>query len=246
MVEHMVSNFKIASFIVGVILSTVLPIYVLVKVRKEKGIMGNIVVGAIASLLVTLVKGLLVTLIAGILPTLLKADNLIINITLLFIFDLLGFLVVYWILTTKFKTESLTPSRAAATTLGYLLTFTWTNISTLMNFTIGGFAINEGNLVDYLNAEQIVLYTRAIVDTSAFHYLGFAIYIVFNWLLYTKLFQYTMAKKEDRPQVVIYAVLASFMMTLFSAKILPPVVLLVVILAVTLVMFKEFKAIEWN
>lgn len=240
MVKHMVSNIKIAIFAVGAILSAVVPIYILLKVRKKPGIMKPILTGAILSFVITLAKGLLVTLLAGIMPSLFTQSNVLSGIILLFGLEAASLLGVYWF-SMRFLKEDRDKLDGAGMALGYLLTFTWTNISTLINFVIGSFAINMGNLDEYLTPDQVQAYIDAIVHTSAVHYLAFALYIIFSWLVYSKLFTLSFNREADKKKIVGLVLLIATMTVLFSTKIMNPVALLAIIGIITLLFINDFK-----
>ena len=166
----MVSTFKLAVFMVNVIIAFTLPIVALVKVRRKESVMKFIIIGVVTSFLVTFLQNILLILGAGMFPDLYKQGNTYILTSLLVITQFLALFIVINLLKGKFFKQKMDQQMGLAMTLGYLLNFTFGQVMSHFNYFLAGFAINMGQLSEIFNQEQILYYTTNVVDRSELYY----------------------------------------------------------------------------
>lgn len=242
----MVSNFLISTFLVGAIISVVVPIYTLIKVRKSQGLIKNILMGALLSLASTLFYGFAISLLLVVFNFLQDPQLSVVLFILMLFLEVSVLSLVYWYFNTKIVKTPLDEKQAGAMTFGYMITFTWNNITMFLNLIVAGFALNAGNLSEYVSGDQLKVYENALQNTSPFHYLSLGFFVILNWVIFSRVFKLNMGVEKERNQVFMYLALYGILAGLISSQVLPAAFTAGLFLALTLSMTKDLRKKTWK
>ena len=242
----MVSNFLISTFLVGAIISVVVPIYTLIKVRKSQGLIKNILMGALLSLASTLFYGFAISLLLVVFNFLQDPQLSVVLFILMLFLEVSVLSLVYWYFNTKIVKTPLDEKQAGAMTFGYMITFTWNNITMFLNLIVAGFALNAGNLSEYVSGDQLKVYENALQNTSPFHYLSLAFFVILNWAIFSRVFKRNMNDPQERKEVFMYLGLYGVLAGLISSQVIPAPINAVGFLVLTLYMLKDLRQKSWK
>lgn len=246
MVIPMVSEIKIAVFMVGVILAFVMPIFAIVKVRKKERMMRYIMMGVICSFSVSMVYNLLVVFSVGVIPDLFKDQNNLVNFLILFTLEVISLFVVLNVFRTKFLKGPQDKMAGLALSIGYLVNFTIGQVMMNMNYFLASFAINQGQLDTIFEPAQVESYMNAVVGTSGLYYLANGIFIIVVWLIFTKLFSLNMGESKSRRMGFLTILLYSVVNVTLSIRLLPALPLLLIIVVVMALLSYDFRKTPWT
>lgn len=241
MVIPMVSNIRLAVFMVGTIISFTLPVLALVKVRKEDGVMKYIMIGVITSFMVMTTRTLILVLSSGVAPDMYKTENLFINFFILLGLELISLALVYSILMKKFVKETMTKATGLAMALGYLINVTITNVLMYLNYFTGSFALNAGQLQEIFNQEEFDMFVKSVVDPTTLFHLTSVLLVVVTWFLFAKLFSLDYKDGSQRKMAYGLILVQSSLGLLIGAQVIPVMVGFALALVLVMILVRDFK-----
>lgn len=237
----MVSNYKLAIFMVGLIISFSMAVYAIVKTRKYPGVMKLIMIGVLTSLIVTVFRNVIVVLSVGLVPTLFQMEQAWVNFIILFVLEAGALMLVHWILMSRILKTKLDKTAALAVTLGYLLNVTLANILMYANHFAGSFAFNSGELVELLGEKGAASFEALVVLPHAFYHLTMVLFILVTWLLFAKVFTFDDSIKREQRTSFLLLAYHSFLTVLIATHALPSIVLLVIIVVTFVLLIRDYK-----
>ena len=197
MVVNMVDTFKIATMVVSALALMVTPVFLIIRYRKSKGLLYGILVGLGSFFVHNALTNILMTLINYLVT--LQSLNIIVLLLIESLVNAVSLVLAIIFICKAFPKHSEGKDTPLFNALGHVV-FSFVQMASIMfNFIVASFAINNGTLLEIVDATAAKTITDELTKASGFFFLNQA----FSYIVYfiAMIFIFKMVRAADKKNI---------------------------------------------
>ena len=193
----MVDTFKIATMVVSALALMVTPVFLIIRYRKSKGLLYGILVGLASFFVHNALTNILMTVLNAVVT--LQSLNVIVLLVLESLMNAVSLVLAIIFICKAFPKYDENPDTPVFNALGHVI-FSFIQMASIMfNFIVASFAINNGTLLEIVDANAAKTITEELTKASPFFFLNQS----FSYLVYfiAMIFIFKLVRKADKKDI---------------------------------------------